>query len=363
VRLSTIAIVARSRESVWLALAGGFIGVGGAFMGVAAGFDAASKVPYSLWTSVPMAVAYAMFGLSLGCFACGTGEVPIPFPTGSRAVDQPAPALMEVVRQAGGRLEDQNAVQWLTRFRLSRELWGDPDPDFFNFLRRRRTVAGQLAGSDHQVREHLDAALSLVPDYSRDLDPYGLPERNAVGILAVTITLLVKVRNLGAESGGVTLRSSTERVLRPPGLQSLDARVEYRVSTDETRHVVAPGAPADIPLTVWMGCARNAHSNVPVDTSHAIAVARVARAFADFLCGPIEGVEVDAVLDGGRQLQAALEIRIQDAADRCALRELDVAELERHAMALDEAVDRRTQEEIRQSQGGNPGPGTPPGDG
>jgi hypothetical protein len=300
-----------------------------------------------------------MFGVSLGCFACAVREVPIPFPIGSRTVDQPAPALVEVVRQAGGWFEDHNAVQWLTRFRLSRELWGDPDGDFFNFLRRRRTVAGQLAGSDHAIREHLAAALSLVPDYSGDPDPYGLPERNAVGILAATITLLVKVRNLGTESGGVTLRSSAERVLRPPGLQSLDARVEYRVTADETRHVVAPGTPVDIPVTVWMGCARNVHGNVPVDTSHAIAVARVARAFADFLRRPIEGVEVDAVLDGEQRLRTALEIRIQDAADQCALRELDVAELERHAKALDEAVDRQTQEEIRQSQGGNLNPGTP----
>lgn len=349
--LSTISVVARSRESIWLALAGGFIAVGAALLAVAGAFDAASQASYSFWTSVPMIIAYVMFGVSLGCFGCASRDVPIPFPLGSRTpepvqaagpvVRPDVPARIEVVRQAGGWIEDQGSVQWLTRFRLSRELWGDPERDFFNFLRRRRTAADQLAQGDDEIREHLSAALGLVPDYSRDPDPYGLPERNAVGILAVTINLLIKVRNLGTESGGVTLTSSAERVLRPPDLRSLGAWVEYRVKTDEARYVVAPGTPVDIPATVWIGCARDVQSNVPVDTSHAIAIARVSRAFVGFLCRPIEGIEVDAVLDGGDQLHTALEIRVRDAANRCAVSELDVDELERHAQALDEAIDQQ----------------------
>jgi hypothetical protein len=89
----TISVVARSYESLWLWLGGGFIAVGAALLGVAGGFDAASKVPYSFWTSVPVIVAYVMFGLSLACFTCAIREVPIPYPISRRSAEQPtAPA-------------------------------------------------------------------------------------------------------------------------------------------------------------------------------------------------------------------------------------------------------------------------------
>ncbi len=211
-------------------------------------------------------------------------------------------------------------------------------------------VAGQLAAGSEPAREHLAAARRLVPDYPRGPDRSGRPEQDAVGVLAVAVTVLVKVRNVGAEAGGVMLMSSAGRVLRPPGLRSLHARVEYAVTSDETRHLVAPGTPADIPVTVRLACARDQLSRVPVDSTHALAVARTARAFARFLSGPVEGIEVDAVLDGGQRLTAALEVTISDAARRCAVSELDADELERHLRALDAAVDQQTQRELQPRQ-------------
>jgi hypothetical protein len=80
--------VARSYESLWLWLGAGFIAVGAALLGVAGGFDAASKVPYSYGTSVPVIVAYVMFGLSLACFTCAIREVPIPYPISRRSMER-----------------------------------------------------------------------------------------------------------------------------------------------------------------------------------------------------------------------------------------------------------------------------------
>jgi hypothetical protein len=83
--------VARSYESLWLWLGGGFIAVGAALLGVAGGFDATSKVAYSFWTSGPVIIAYVMFGLSLACFACAIREVPIPYPISRRGTQQLGP--------------------------------------------------------------------------------------------------------------------------------------------------------------------------------------------------------------------------------------------------------------------------------
>ena len=80
--------MARSYESLWLWLGAGFIAVGAALLGVAGGFDAASKVPYSFVTSVPVIVAYVMFVLSLACFTCAIREVPIPYPVSRRITVQ-----------------------------------------------------------------------------------------------------------------------------------------------------------------------------------------------------------------------------------------------------------------------------------
>jgi hypothetical protein len=72
-------VVPRSRESIWLALAGGFGGVGGALLGISAAFGAATK-GYSLWTSAPTIVAYVLFGLAVAALACAAYDVPIPLP-------------------------------------------------------------------------------------------------------------------------------------------------------------------------------------------------------------------------------------------------------------------------------------------
>jgi hypothetical protein len=81
--------MARSYESLWLWLGGGLIAVGAALLGVAGGFDAASKLPYSFFTSFPAVVAYVLFGLSLACFGCDIREVPIPYPISGRKTELP----------------------------------------------------------------------------------------------------------------------------------------------------------------------------------------------------------------------------------------------------------------------------------
>jgi hypothetical protein len=261
---------------------------------------------------------------------------------------RPTPARLEVVNQTSGWFKT-NSIVWLTPFDLSRELWGRPESDFSNFLRRRRNVVEHLARSELDIRGHLAAVLRLVPDYSKYPGPYGPPERSGVGILAATVSLLIKVRNLGTESGGIMLRSSGERILRPPVLEALGAWVVYGVQTDESRHIVAPGNPVDIEATIRLECARTGSSEIPLDTSHAVAVARISRAFASFLSGIIEGTEVEALLDGGHHTRTALAIDMRAAADRCAVQEIDVDELERHAAVLDRAIDQYTQDELGKS--------------
>lgn len=76
--------MARSHESLWLWVGAGFTAVGAALMAIAGGLDAAPKVPYSLWTSFPMIIAYVMFGLALACLACAARGVPFPFAIGGQ---------------------------------------------------------------------------------------------------------------------------------------------------------------------------------------------------------------------------------------------------------------------------------------
>ncbi len=76
---STISFVARSREPIWLALAGGLGGVGGVLLGISAAFGAVTR-GYSTWTSVTASVAYTMFGLAVVCLASAAYEVPIRLP-------------------------------------------------------------------------------------------------------------------------------------------------------------------------------------------------------------------------------------------------------------------------------------------
>ena len=83
-KLSTgkLASVARSGESLWL-WTGAFLGtVGAALMGIATSLDGASKVPYSLWTSFPMIIAYIMFGLAIVCLVCAVRGIPFPLAAG-----------------------------------------------------------------------------------------------------------------------------------------------------------------------------------------------------------------------------------------------------------------------------------------
>ena len=118
---STISFVARSREPIWLALVGGFAGVGGVLLGVSAAFGAVTS-GYSMWTSVPAIVAYAMFGLAVACLASAVYEVPIPLPgrrssagpstrSGSSSADPSAPVMtwehgVEQVGHFVGRAEE-----------------------------------------------------------------------------------------------------------------------------------------------------------------------------------------------------------------------------------------------------------------
>jgi hypothetical protein len=77
-------VTARSREAIWLTLAGGCVAVGASLLGIAGVFDAASRVPYSFWTSEPVLIAYTMFALAAAAIVCAIREVPIPPPIGSR---------------------------------------------------------------------------------------------------------------------------------------------------------------------------------------------------------------------------------------------------------------------------------------
>ena len=65
--------------------------MGAALLGVAGVFDAASKVPYSFWTSIPVIVAYVMF-CSVTCLlrVCHP-QVPIPYSASRRITVQLAP--------------------------------------------------------------------------------------------------------------------------------------------------------------------------------------------------------------------------------------------------------------------------------
>ena len=68
--------------------------MGTALLGIAGGFDAAAKGPYSFWTSIPTIIAYIMFCLSLVGFFCAIRDVPIPPPIGSRGAKSAAPAVI-----------------------------------------------------------------------------------------------------------------------------------------------------------------------------------------------------------------------------------------------------------------------------
>lgn len=136
--MGTISVVARSRESLWLWLGGGFIAVGAALLGVAGGFEAASKVHYSFLTSVPAVVAWVMFGLAVVCFICAIREVPIPYLT--RRTD----------RQSERRLVFA-LLTWLDGRRVLFDPWTLEDPE-------------RVAASVLEVRVRIDDDLaSLEP--------------------------------------------------------------------------------------------------------------------------------------------------------------------------------------------------------
>jgi hypothetical protein len=76
--------VRHDHDSYWLWVGAAFFALAVALIGGAIPFDAASKVPYSFWTSAPMIVAYVMFGLAVACLACAARGVPFPLATGGR---------------------------------------------------------------------------------------------------------------------------------------------------------------------------------------------------------------------------------------------------------------------------------------
>jgi hypothetical protein len=66
---------------------------------VAAAFDAASKTPYSFWTSTPNIIAYVMFGLAVATIVCAIRDVPIPPPISRRNTGSSAVSALEDSRQ------------------------------------------------------------------------------------------------------------------------------------------------------------------------------------------------------------------------------------------------------------------------
>ncbi len=262
---------------------------------------------------------------------------------------RPLAAELEVVPAATGTIERHSGNERLSRVALSRELWGEPDGGPFDFRRNHSKIAARLATTGERVREHLSAAQALVPDYPAR---FAAPAPR-VGILRVKLQVFVTVRNSGTESGGITFRSSGMREVHPDVLQEAGGWATYSVHVDaETRHEVPPGTPIRIPLTVWLSWDRKstAYLGSAVDSTHAVGIARVSRAFADFLCQPITGINVDTLSDDGHANSAELTICIVDAHTNLVIDPLDVDELERHTKFLDNAISAEQAAQIRRSE-------------
>ena len=67
----------RDRE-LWLWVGAGFVALAVALVGSALAFDATSKVAYSLWTSVPMIIAYIAVGVAAVSFGCAVRGLSFP---------------------------------------------------------------------------------------------------------------------------------------------------------------------------------------------------------------------------------------------------------------------------------------------
>jgi tetratricopeptide (TPR) repeat protein len=119
--------VARSRESIWLALAGGLGGAGGVLLGISAAFGAATK-GYSVWTSVPAIVAYIVFGLAVACLACAAYDMPIPLPGRPPNAEPPvAVPLPSPITSVGGAVVVGNIPQQPPGFQPRADLLADLD--------------------------------------------------------------------------------------------------------------------------------------------------------------------------------------------------------------------------------------------
>ena len=95
--------MARSRESIWLAHAGGLSGAGGVLLGISAALGAVTK-GYSVWTSAPAIVAYVLFGLAVACFACAFYDVPISLPKRMRNTEPVLTAVHPQTARVGDRV-------------------------------------------------------------------------------------------------------------------------------------------------------------------------------------------------------------------------------------------------------------------
>jgi hypothetical protein len=118
---STISVVARSREPIWLAHVGVLGGAGGVLLGISAALAAATK-GYSVWTSALAIVAYALFGLAVACLACAFYDVPIPLPR--RARNAAGPAVLTAVHPQAARVGDRVTAYGnkLTKVRIAGSL-------------------------------------------------------------------------------------------------------------------------------------------------------------------------------------------------------------------------------------------------
>lgn len=85
---STIAVVRRTRENIWLALVGATAGPAAALLGISASLGAGNG-SYSVWTSAPAIVAYVLFSAAAACLVCALYEVPITLPGGMVGAKRP----------------------------------------------------------------------------------------------------------------------------------------------------------------------------------------------------------------------------------------------------------------------------------
>lgn len=110
-----------SREPLWLGLGGALLAVAVGAMGGAIALDTASKVPYSLWTSPLMIIAYITSGFAVACFTCAVFEAPLPHrhrvPLPQAGDPQPEP-LQPRYDQSSDYRHPMESQSWITEHRV-----------------------------------------------------------------------------------------------------------------------------------------------------------------------------------------------------------------------------------------------------